>query len=119
MERRVSDVVAIAAAVTLPLLPYQGTVTPRERSATLPLQLQRLHVTVIAKTLVAVAIALGATFGLASAANADPSPFGNLSWSCHLPPGPGAAIPDQVARGIEDGLLDLQATHRHSPESHA
>ncbi len=100
MERRISDIVTI------------------ERSATLPLQLQRLHVTVIANILVAVAIALGASFGLASAASADPSQFGNLSCSCHLPPGPSAAIPDQVARGIEDGLSDLQASHGHPPESH-
>ncbi len=118
MARRVNDVVTIAAAVTLPLLPYQGTVIPHERSATLPLQLQRLHVTVITKMLVAVAITLGASFGLASAASADPSSFGNLSCSCHLPPGPSAAIPDQVARGIEDGLSDLQATHGHPPGSH-
>lgn len=66
--------------------------------------------TVIAKILVGVAITLGAGVGLAPAASADPSPFSNLSCYCHLPPGPSAAIPDQVGRGIQDGLLDLQAT---------
>ncbi len=101
------------ASFTLPGYRYS-----HERSAILPLQLQRLRITVIAKTLVAVAIAFGANFGLASVASADPSPFGNLSCSCHLPPGPGSAIPDQVARGIEDGLSDLQATHGHPAESH-
>lgn len=70
---------------------------------------------VIAKVLASIIIALGAAAGLAPPADADPSAFNVLSCDCQSPPDVGPAAPDQIARGIRDGLADRPRALRPTP----
>lgn len=67
----------------------------------------------IRKVLFAAAIAFSAAAGIATPANADPSPFGTLGCSCKPP----VTVPDGKApamnpmdQGIQNGLGFLQGT---------
>ena len=65
----------------------------------------------ITKVLVGAAIALGAAFGVAAPATADPNPFGTLGCSCQAPgtQGIGPTVTDQINTGIHQGQSDLRA----------
>lgn len=71
----------------------------------------------IAKVLASITIALGAAAGLAPPVDADPSAFNVLSCDCQSPPDFGPAAPDQIARGIRDGLSDRPRALRTTPIS--
>jgi hypothetical protein len=64
---------------------------------------------VITRVLVSAAIAVAAAMGVAAPASADPSPFNDLSCSCPptVPEG-GATVTDQLNKGIQTALTDLQ-----------
>ena len=60
----------------------------------------------IARLLVGVVIALGASGWAAATANADPSPFSTLSCSCQEPAPAGSAdFADGIEQGIQQGLV--------------
>jgi len=68
---------------------------------------------VIPKLAFGAAITFVVAVGVAAPAGADPSVFGNLSCSCDQAnrvsnSGPG----DDVTRGVQNGLADLQGVHR-------
>ncbi len=65
------------------------------------------ELSVITKTLIGAAIALGVAVGIATPAGADPSPFGALGCSCKAPvvaPDGKAPATDQMDQGIQNGL---------------
>jgi len=64
---------------------------------------------VVTKLVVGAAIAGAAAIGMAAPAAAEPSPFNVLSCSCPptVPRG-GPSVADQINRGIETALADLE-----------
>jgi len=59
----------------------------------------------IAKLLVGVAIALGATSWAAGSAGADPDPFSTLSCACQETAPPGSpALTEKIEQGLQYGL---------------
>jgi hypothetical protein len=63
----------------------------------------------VTKLVASAAIAGAAAVGLSAPANADPSSFGVLSCSCQQPaPTGGASVANQINRGIETALTDLE-----------
>ncbi len=65
----------------------------------------------VTKLVVGAAIAGAAAMGMAAPAGAEPSPFNVLSCSCPptVPKG-GPSVADQINRGIETALTDLEGT---------
>jgi hypothetical protein len=64
---------------------------------------------VIAKVLLSAAIVVSTAVGAAAPAGADPSVFGTLSCNCPQKVSKsGASVTDQINRGIQQGMTDLQ-----------
>jgi hypothetical protein len=68
---------------------------------------------VITKLVAGTAITVAAAVAVSAPASADPSVFNILSCTCQqtLPKG-GPAVMDQINRGIQTGLADLQGIPR-------
>jgi hypothetical protein len=64
---------------------------------------------VVSKILVSVALAVGVAVAIAAPASADPSVFNDLSCGCPQIFSNGGPSVDQMNRGVDSGLSDLQA----------
>jgi len=67
---------------------------------------------VIARLLVGVAIALGATGWTAASASADPNPFSTLSCACQETAPPGSPLlTEKIEQGLQHGLTSPDVMH--------
>jgi hypothetical protein len=67
----------------------------------------------ITKLIVGAVIVLGSGAVAAAPASADPNPFGSLTCGCQsTAPASGAALRDQIDRGIRNGLSGFSAAAR-------